>query len=264
MTIHRSGTAHQPKYQRLATDLRRRIESGEWTGGGRLPVETELEGQYGVARNTVRLAVDVLVNEGRVVRVQGKGTYLREPSRHDHRVHSRPPRPARRGPLTPSAEVYAAEAEAAGRQLTVDFQVAAVRARHDIAAWLGLRPEETVMMRRQLCRVDQEPYAIEESHYRAGLAAGTPLMQDQPVPGGDERILAQLGRTETAATDHLTARMPDPAEAAWFGLGPGVPLLVNTRISSDRRGPIRVVETRYAADRARLLYELGDGAPAAG
>ena len=52
-------------------------------------------------------------------------------------------------------------------------------------------------------------------------------------------------------------------EAAWFGLGPGVPLLVNTRVSSDRRGPIRVVETRYAADRARLLYELGE-APAAG
>ncbi|GLW69046.1 GntR family transcriptional regulator [Kitasatospora phosalacinea] len=261
MRIHRGGTAHPPKYQRLAADLRRRIESGEWADGGRLPVETELEGQYGVARNTVRLAVDALVHEGRVVRVQGKGTYLREPSRHDHRVHARP---ARRGPLTPSGEVYAAEAEAAGRQLTVDFEVAAVRARRDIAAWLGLRPEDTVMMRRRLCRVDQEPYAIEESHYRAGLAAGTPLMQDRPVPGGDERILAELGRAETAATDHLTARMPNPAEIAWFGLGPGVPLLVNTRVSSDRRGPIRVVETRYAADRARLLYELGEGAPAAG
>ncbi|ROR42231.1 GntR family transcriptional regulator [Kitasatospora cineracea] len=255
MTIPR-GTAPSPKYQQLAADLRRRIEAGEWAGGGRLPVETELEEHYGVARNTVRLAVDVLVNEGRVARVQGKGTYLREPSRHDHRVYARP---ARREPLAPSGEVYAAEAAAAGRRLTVDFEVAAVRARRDIAAWLGLRPEETVMMRRQLCRVDQEPYAIEESHYRAGLAAGTPLMNSGPVPGGDERILAQLGRTETSATDHLTARMPAPAEAAWFGLGPGVPLLVNTRISSDRRGPIRVVETRYAADRARLLYELGDG-----
>ncbi|RKE21031.1 GntR family transcriptional regulator [Streptomyces sp. TLI_171] len=259
MTIPR-GAASPPKYQRLATDLRRRIDSGEWEGGGRLPVENELEEQYGVARNTVRLAVDVLVNEGRVVRVQGKGTYLRQRARHDHRVHLRP---TRRGPLTAAGPTYAAEARQAGRSLTVDFEVWAVRARRDIADWLGLRPEDTVMMRRQLCRVDQEPYAIEESHYRAGLAAGTPLMTDRPVPGGDERILAELGRAETSATDHLTARMPDPAEAAWFGLGPGVPLLVNTRISSDRRGPIRVVETRYAADRARLLYELGE-APAAG
>ncbi|MEV4556102.1 GntR family transcriptional regulator [Kitasatospora sp. NPDC049285] len=261
MTIPR-GTVPSPKYQRLAADLRRRIEAGEWQGGGRLPVEGELEEQYGVARNTVRLAVDVLVNEGRVVRIQGKGTYLRHRARHDHRVYAPPRTPPRHQPLPPSAEVYAAEARATGRQLTVDFEVWAVRARRDIAEWLGLRPEDTVMMRRQLCRVDQEPYAIEESHYRAGLAAGTPLMDELPVPGGDERILAELGRAETSATDHLTARMPDPAEAAWFGVGPGVPLLVQTRVTRDRRGPIRVVETRYAADRARLLFELGDRTPA--
>ncbi|MFJ5232653.1 GntR family transcriptional regulator [Kitasatospora sp. NPDC088391] len=260
MTILR-GTASPPKYQRLAADLRRRIDSGEWKDGGRLPVENELEEQYAVARNTVRLAVDVLVNEGRVLRIQGKGTYLRQRARHDHRAYVRP---ARRGPMVPSGTTYVDEAREAGRTLTVDFEVAAVLARRDVADWLGLRPEETVMIRRQLCRVDQEPYAIEESHYRAGLAAGTALMDDEPVPGGDERILAALGRAETSATDHLTARMPGPAEAAWFGLGAGVPLLVNTRVTRDGRGPIRVVETRYAADRARLLFELGEGAAAAG
>ncbi|MFF0296947.1 GntR family transcriptional regulator [Kitasatospora sp. NPDC004615] len=258
MTIPRAA-ATPPKYQRIAADLRRRIDSGEWEDDGRLPVESELEEQYRVARNTVRLAVDVLVNEGRLVRVQGKGTFLRRRARHDHRVY---PRPHRRGALPAGGETYAAEARAAGLDLSFEYEVWAVRARRDIADWLGLQPDDSVMMRRQLCRVAQEPYAIEDSHYRPGLAAGTPLMEDLPAPGGDERTLADLGRTETAATDHLTARMPDPAEAAWFGLGPGVPLLVNTRVTRDRRGPIRVVETRYAADRARLLYELGDPAPA--
>ncbi|MGW4383686.1 GntR family transcriptional regulator [Kitasatospora sp. NPDC004531] len=253
MTPH--TTSPPPKYQRLAADLRRRIDAGEWEGDGRLPVESELGQQYAVARNTVRLAVDVLVNEGRVVRVQGKGTYLRRRTRHDHRVHARP---HRRGVLPSSSEAYAAEARAAGLDLSFEYEVWAVRARRDIADWLGLQPEDAVMMRRQLCLVAREPYAIEDSHYRPGLADGTPLMEDLPAPGGDERTLADLGRTETTATDHLTARMPDPVEAAWFGLGPGVPLLVNTRVTRDRRGPIRVVETRYAADRARLLYELGE------
>ncbi|MFJ5923299.1 GntR family transcriptional regulator [Kitasatospora sp. NPDC092948] len=258
MRIPRAA-ANPPKYQRLAADLRRRIDSGEWEADGRLPVESELEEQYDVARNTVRLAVDVLVNEGRVVRVQGKGTYLRRRARHDHRVYTRQ---HRHGALPTGDAAYAAEARAAGFDLSFEYEVWAVRARRDIADWLGLQPEDSVMMRRQLCRLSREPYAIEDSHYRPGLAAGTPLMEDLPAPGGDERTLADLGRTETAATDHLTARMPDPTEAAWFGLGPGVPLLVNTRVTRDRRGPIRVVETRYAADRARLLYELGDRAPA--
>lgn len=83
MTIS-SGSVPSPKYQRLAADLRRRIAAGEWRGDTALPVESELEQQYGVARNTVRLAVDVLVNEGRLVRLQGKGTFLREHPVLDH------------------------------------------------------------------------------------------------------------------------------------------------------------------------------------
>ncbi|MBC3842632.1 GntR family transcriptional regulator [Streptacidiphilus sp. 4-A2] len=58
--------------------------AAEWQSGQPLPVESELEGQYGVARNTVRLAVDVLVNEGLLIRVQGKGTYLKDHPVLDH------------------------------------------------------------------------------------------------------------------------------------------------------------------------------------
>ncbi|MEV6207503.1 GntR family transcriptional regulator [Kitasatospora sp. NPDC051914] len=264
MTIPRAGVP-APKYQRLAADLRRRIESGEWQGGAQLPVETELEHHYGVARNTVRLAVDVLVNEGRLVRLQGKGTYLKQQPMLDHRAYG-PPHGAA-GPadcLAAPSAVYADEAVASGRRLTCDFEMLVVRARADIAELLGMLPGEAVVVRRQLRLTDREPYSIEESHYRAGLAAGTPLMEPVPVPGGDETVLAAIGRCESAAADRLVARMPGPEEAAWFEVGPGVPLLVQTRVTSDARGPVRVVETRYAADRCRLLYGLGPLAAEAG
>ncbi|WP_457032396.1 GntR family transcriptional regulator [Kitasatospora sp. P5_F3] len=261
MTIPR-GSTQSPKYQRLAADLRRRIAAGEWRGDSPLPVETELEQQYGVARNTVRLAVDVLVNEGRLVRVQGKGTYLKEHPVLDHRVYGPPllpgQLPGQRDCLAAPTEVYAREARAAGRRLTVDFEMLIVRARVDVAERLGLRPGEAVVVRRQLRLLDREPYSIEESHYRAGLAAGTPLMEPDPVPGGDEAVLAALGRTEIGAVDHLVSRMPGPEEAAWFQGGPGAPLLVQTRVGYDARGPVRVIETRYSADRCRLVYGLGE------
>ncbi|MER5864017.1 GntR family transcriptional regulator [Kitasatospora sp. NPDC002040] len=261
MTIPR-GSTQSPKYQRLAADLRRRIAAGEWRGDSPLPVETELEQQYGVARNTVRLAVDVLVNEGRLVRLQGKGTYLKEHPVLDHRVYGPPllpgQLPGQRDCLAAPTEVYAREARAAGRRLTVDFEMLIVRARVDIAERLGLRPGEAVVVRRQLRLLDREPYSIEESHYRAGLAAGTPLMEPDPVPGGDEAVLAALGRTEIGAVDHLVSRMPGPEEAAWFQGGPGAPLLVQTRVGYDARGPVRVIETRYSADRCRLVYGLGE------
>ncbi|MFF7992738.1 GntR family transcriptional regulator [Kitasatospora xanthocidica] len=257
MTIPR-GTAQSPKYQRLAADLRRRIAEGEFTADAALPVESELERQYGVARNTVRLAVDVLVNEGRLVRLQGKGTYLREHPVLDHRAFGPAPAPAPRDCLAGPSAVYLGEAAEAGRELGTDFEMMIVRARVDIAERLGLRPGEAIVVRRQLRLLDREPYSIEESHYRAGLAAGTPLMEPDPVEGGDEAVLATLGRVEIGAVDHLVARMPGPEEAQWFQGGPGVPLMVQTRVTYDRRGPVRVIETRYSADRSRLVYGVGD------
>ncbi|WP_406202882.1 GntR family transcriptional regulator [Kitasatospora sp. NBC_01560] len=264
MTIPR-GTTQSPKYQRLAADLRRRIAEGEFTAQAALPVESELERQYGVARNTVRLAVDVLVNEGRLVRLQGKGTYLREHPVLDHRAYGPTPtasprehRAAPRDCLAVPTAVYLGEAAEAGRELTVDFEMMIVRARVDIAERLGLRPGEAIVVRRQLRMLDREPYSIEESHYRAGLAAGTPLMEPDQIDGGDEAVLAALGRTEVGAVDHLVARMPGPEEAQWFQGGPGVPLVVQTRVTYDRRGPVRVIETRYSADRSRLVYGVGD------
>ncbi|WP_329567390.1 GntR family transcriptional regulator [Kitasatospora sp. NBC_01266] len=269
MTIS-SGSVPSPKYQRLAADLRRRIAAGEWPGDTALPVESELEQQYGVARNTVRLAVDVLVNEGRLVRLQGKGTFLREHPVLDHRafgppvagptgqVAGEPLLPAQRDGLAAPSEVYTAEAEAAGRALTAEFEMLIVRARVDVAERLGLRPGEAVVVRRQLRLMDREPYSIEESHYRAGVAAGTALMEPDPVPGGDEAVLAALGRIEIGAVDQLVSRMPGPEEAQWFQGGPGVPLLVQTRVTYDRRGPVRVIESRYSADRCRLVYGLGE------
>jgi DNA-binding FadR family transcriptional regulator len=56
--------------------LRDRIAAGEWSATGRLPAERELATQYGVARNTVRRAVNAIASEGTVARQIGRGTFL--------------------------------------------------------------------------------------------------------------------------------------------------------------------------------------------
>ena len=59
----------------MAGDIARKIEKGEWPDGFRLPPERELAASYGLARNTVRRALDQL--DDRVVRLVGRGTYVR-------------------------------------------------------------------------------------------------------------------------------------------------------------------------------------------
>ncbi|HYG86605.1 MAG TPA: FCD domain-containing protein [Azospirillum sp.] len=58
--------------------LRRSIASGLWRPGEQLPTERTLARSLGMARNTVRRALDMLEAEGRIARGVGRGTFLVE------------------------------------------------------------------------------------------------------------------------------------------------------------------------------------------
>lgn len=60
----------------LRDELRRIITSGSLRPGERLPTERELSGRFGVARNTVRRALDELSRDGLIARHIGRGTFV--------------------------------------------------------------------------------------------------------------------------------------------------------------------------------------------
>ncbi|MCZ9343045.1 GntR family transcriptional regulator [Streptomyces sp. TRM76130] len=66
-------------YRQLAEILRARIARGDWVEGRPIPSENRLVQEYGLARTTVRRAIAVLVDEGVVWTVQGRGTYVGQP-----------------------------------------------------------------------------------------------------------------------------------------------------------------------------------------
>lgn len=66
-----------PKYYRLKQTIVEKINEEEWKADDRIPSERLLIESYDVSRITVRKAVDELVNEGYLYRVQGKGTYVK-------------------------------------------------------------------------------------------------------------------------------------------------------------------------------------------
>lgn len=69
-------TGPEPPYRQIAGDIRAAIESGELAPGQRIPTETELIEAYEVARTTVRRAVALLREDGLVVTVPQRGTYV--------------------------------------------------------------------------------------------------------------------------------------------------------------------------------------------
>lgn len=71
----------KPLYAKVADYVMEKIESGEWPVGHMLPTEVELCRQFNVSRSSVRTALLSLVNDGYLVRVKGRGTFVTMPQR---------------------------------------------------------------------------------------------------------------------------------------------------------------------------------------
>ncbi len=67
---------NSPMYIQLRSILRSRIETGEYPKGTSIPSENLLAKTYGINKMTVRAAIDTLIKEGMLKRVQGKGVYV--------------------------------------------------------------------------------------------------------------------------------------------------------------------------------------------
>lgn len=69
-----------PLYCQLAEAIEDKIEKGLWKTGTQIPSERELSELYNMSRITVRKAIDELERQGKLEKIQGKGTFVLSPS----------------------------------------------------------------------------------------------------------------------------------------------------------------------------------------
>ena len=80
---HQDADSRVPRYLQVASVLRRRIRDGHWLVGDKIATLEELEREFGVARVTVRQAIDLLQGEGLVKSFQGRGTFVTKAVQND-------------------------------------------------------------------------------------------------------------------------------------------------------------------------------------
>jgi GntR family transcriptional regulator len=243
-----------PKYQEIADRLRAQINSGALAPGQRLPSEPDLAAQYDASRNTVRLAIALLINQGLVVSRQGLGTFVLEPTKPFtallSRIHDQPDEHHVSRSL-PVVSLAADESE------MVRLIVETSSASPSVAEGLDIAPGDAVVVRRSQYFIGDVPWQLINSYYPSDLAKGTALEQAGEIEAGTIGLLSELGYPQQGFVDEIGARMPNAREFDFFRLASGTPVLVVTRTSYSADRPIRLTRYIYRADRVRLLHVEG-------
>jgi GntR family transcriptional regulator len=232
-----------PLYSQTADALRAGITEGGWRQGDRLPSEVQLCEKFGVSSITMRRAVATLVNEGLLVRIQGKGTYVAS----NHAVIQGPPR------LTS----FTQDMELRGWQSTARLLgMDTVRAPLSYATRLGV-PEGALLVNiRRVRLADDHPVAIQLTHLPALLFPGIERF-DFARESLYEVMQREYGVKPAVASETYRASKVTAEEAALLEVPPDSAALRAERLMSDSTGRrVELVESVMRGDRYTLSLRL--------
>lgn len=206
--------------------------------GSTAPSERELVSQFGVARMTVRQAMDALVVEGLLERIPGRGTFVARPRRVPSPVTGYTEEMTRRGMLGESQSLLARREQAGP----------------GVARALSISEGDAVIHWRRLRRADGIPMCIEDAYLNEVLLPG--FLQSGMQTSLYEALEAR-GLRPSWAEDSINADSSTAEEAALLEVESGAPVMRHSRraISGDKI--VEVSRTVYRGDRFTLWVQLG-------
>ncbi|MDX9677975.1 GntR family transcriptional regulator [Pseudomonas neuropathica] len=232
-----------PLYQRLREEMLAKIATGEWMPGAPIPTEAELTKHYGVAIGTVRKAVDTLVNEGLLLRSQGRGTYVRRPN-FDASL----------------ARFFRQVNAAGGREIPTSRILAKSRQKpsQPVATALKLQGDEDVVHLERLRMVESRTL-FHEDIWLPATRFGV-LLEIESESFGEllyPFYETQCGQCIGSATETLTVEQADRATAKTLSIKEGAPVVTieRTALGYDR-SPLEYRISRAAAEGFRYQIDI--------
>jgi GntR family transcriptional regulator len=227
------ATMRTIRYQQIADEMRARLAV---VGPGRvLPSESDLSGEFGVSRVTIRRALEILRDEGLVDARQGFGWYVAgEPLRqHLDELGTIEGQLERRG-VKPERRV-------------IEFAYRTAPAR--VAEVLGT---DQVLRVKRLNLADGEPFALVTVWCPAELSQNLSRRNVEQHPFYELLDVELRGATQTIGADSIHGD-----DAALLHVPAGSPVLRCERITTDTRGqPVLMSEHVFPARRTEFVVDL--------
>ncbi len=232
-----------PLYHQLKQRLSAKIQSGEWKPEDKIDSENQLMEIFHVSRNTVKKAIEELVQEGRLYRIQGKGTFVSKP-RFEQSLGGfySFSRVLQEKGLNPRDEV-----------LIIQEVYPSTKVRNN----LELEEDEQVIEMKRLRFADNEPIVLESSFLPKSIIRDTEILYEVSSSSLYSLLAQRFDVIVVKAREAFEPVLIKKEEARLLKTEAGKPALLLERTAFDTLGkPVEFCISIVRGDRCRFYTEL--------
>jgi GntR family transcriptional regulator len=222
-----------PLYVQIAGLLRKRIESGFYKTGDKLPSENELTGLFNISRTTAQSAIEELEKARLAYRTRGKGTFVAAPFIGDFSFYSSFTEDMRRRGLEPGTHVLSLHKEKPPEEMAAKLKM----------------PDGEYFRLVRLRLANNEPMVLQKAYLPARLFPGLEG-QDFNQHYLYEIMRSVYGLQPTWGEAIIEAEGASEEEARTLDVPLGAPILLIWHLTSNEKFEcIEYVRSVYRADR---------------
>jgi GntR family transcriptional regulator len=227
-------TVRSPRYAQVYSAMRDWIYQGNYRPGAKLPTEEEIGQMFQVSRITTRRAVDLLVDEGLVVRQVGRGTFVVKDLAD--------------APVLGEMDQLLRKVERLGRTSRIaQAEIAEVEADADTRQDLNLPPGARVQRASHVRVGEAGPVGYVITYIPADLHVRFDLRELNSSPMLN--LLERKGLDIASADQLIGATLADARLASLLGTTVGAPLVrIRLVVFDNNRRPVERLVAWYRAD----------------
>lgn len=232
-----------PLYYQLKQRLDTRIRAGEWMPGDKIDSENSLMDIFHVSRNTAKKAIEELVQEGVLHRIQGKGTFVSRPKFEQSLTGFYSfSRVLREKGLHPTDQV---------------LEVKEVEPSATVRAGLQLSLGENVIEMKRLRCADGEPIILESSFMPKSVIQDMSVLYEVGTLSLYDLLDERYGVTVVRAKEAFEPVLIRGGESILLETEVGKPALLLERTAYDTNDqPVEFCISIVRGDRCRFYTEL--------
>ncbi|WP_390409774.1 GntR family transcriptional regulator [Lacticaseibacillus jixiensis] len=226
-------------YHDIADQLIQSITNGQFTS--KLPTEAKLMARFGVSRNTIRRAIDVVYQQGLLRRVQGSGYYINHiqlNSKHAVNLSVGAGKPLIKTAPRPTSKI-----------VTFDKALASTI---PLAQQFNVEGDAEVYRVIRLRYMDNAIYALEESYY---LTSVVPFLSTDSINSSIFEFLAEtFNVTVVASDDYMSMTSLAADQATLLGLAEGDQRLTLAQMNYTKNNTLFNFSKAIYADEKMSFY----------